>query len=326
MGKPKVFVTRKILNEGTTLIMQECDADIWQDELPPSQIEILKRVKGMDGILCLLTDKIDRQVLESAGTNLKVISNHAVGFDNIEIAAATEYGIPVGNTPGILTETTADFAFTLLLSCARRVTEADKYVREGNWKTWSPDQLLGSDVSGSTLGIIGFGRIGQAMARRAAGFDMKVLFYDPNTVDDNTCSSCKQVDLDTLLKTSDFVTIHTPLNEETMFMINADSFKKMKPSSILINTARGPIVDQDALYHALKNKQIMAAALDVTYPEPIPPGHQLMELDNLLISPHIASSSYATRSKMSIMAAENLIAGINGKRLPHCVNPEVYKS
>ncbi|HKZ44338.1 MAG TPA: D-glycerate dehydrogenase [Anaerolineales bacterium] len=324
MVKPKVFVTRKILEEGMKMITQDCDAVVWQDELPPPHSELIKRAKGMDGLLCLLTDNIDQEVIESAGENLKVISNHAVGFDNIDIATASSRGIPVGNTPGILTDATADFAFTLLLSCARRVIEADRYVRKGLWQTWSPDQLLGADISGTTLGIIGFGRIGQAMVKRAAGFDMKILFHDPEFLGDFSNRNVCKVDLDTLLGSSDFISIHTPLNEQTRHMINTDAINKMKPTAILINTARGAVVDPDALYHALKNKRIRSAALDVTDPEPITMQNQLLELDNLLISPHIASASVSTRNRMSIMAAENLIAGVQGKRLPNCVNPEIY--
>jgi glyoxylate reductase len=326
MEKPKVFVTRRILEEGMAMINKHCDADVWQDELPPSHSEIIKRVKGMDGLLCLLTDKIDQEVIESAGDNLKVISNHAVGFDNVDVSFATSCAIPVGNTPGILTDATADFAFTLLLSCARRVVEADKYVRKGLWQTWSPDQLLGKDINGSTLGIIGFGRIGKAMVKRAAGFNMKVLYYDPNSSADFSDTKANKVDLDTLLRSSDFISIHTPLNEETRHMINSAAIDKMKSTAILINTARGAIVDPDALYLALKEKRIRSAALDVTDPEPITMQHPLLELDNLLISPHIASASYSTRSKMSVMAAENLIAGVSGKKLPNCVNPEIYFS
>jgi glyoxylate reductase len=324
METPKVFVTRKILKNGLDLINQECKADIWQEDLPPSHDEILKRVKGVDGLLCLLTDNIDREVIEAAGENLKVISNHAVGFDNIDIPAATQHGIHVGNTPGILTDATADFAFTLLLCCARRVIEADHYVRTGMWKTWSPDQLLGADISGSTLGIVGFGRIGKAVAKRAAGFDMKVLYHDPKKTGNFPIINATQVDLDTLFGSSDFISIHTPLNEQTKHLINSEAFGKMKPSAILVNTARGAIVDPDALYFALKFKQIRSAALDVTDPEPISADNPLLDLDNLLVSPHIASASISTRNRMSIMAAENLIAGIQGKRLPNCVNPEVY--
>ncbi len=276
----------------------------------------------------MLTDLIDDNVMESAGSSLKVISNHAVGYDNVDISAATRRGIPVGNTPGILTETTADFAFALLLAAARRVIEGQKAVVDGSWKTWSPLWLLGNDVHAATIGIVGFGRIGQAVARRAAGFGMRILFYDP-TPPINWQSfgiSAEAVDLQTLLRESDFISIHTPLNDRTHHLFGKSAFSKMKSSSILINTARGPIIDQQALYDALRTGKIAFAAIDVTSPEPLPPDNPLLQLDNLIVTPHIASASYATRSKMAEMAAKNLIAGIKGESLPYCVNPQVYSS
>jgi glyoxylate reductase len=279
----------------------------------------------MDGILSLLTDRIDGEIMDAAGKGLKVISNHAVGYDNIDLAAATGRGIPVGNTPGILTETTADFAFALIMAAARRLTEGHECVHSGGWKTWDPLFLLGVDLYGATLGIVGFGRIGQAVARRAAGFNMRVLFYDPAPVSRAKAAqlNAQAVDLETLLAEADFVTIHTPLNAQTHHLFDQRLFARMKPGAILVNTARGPVVDPLALYQALKGGQIAAAAIDVTEPEPIPPDSPLLELDNLLITPHIASASRATRDKMASMAAENLIAGLKGERLPYCVNPEV---
>ena len=326
MPKPRVFVTRIILEQGMKMIREFCDAEFWQDDLPPSQDVLLDRVQGMHGLLPLLTDRIDLEVMQAAGKNLKVISNHAVGYDNIDIAAATKLGIPVGNTPGILTDATADFTFSLLLNAARRINEADQYVRSDQWKTWSPALLLGADISGASLGIIGFGRIGQAVARRALGFNMEILFHDPNRSDAMNGLSANPADLDKLLRQSDFISIHTPLTAETHHMIDAAAFNKMKPNAILINTARGSVVDPTALYAALKNHSIQAAALDVTEPEPLPLDSPLLELDNLIICPHIASASNSTRARMSIMAAENLIAGLKGERLPNCVNPEVYDS
>jgi glyoxylate reductase len=324
MAKPKVFITRKILDTGSQLIQQYCDADIWQKELHPSHEVLLGRVQGIQGLLSLLTDTIDAEVMDSAGRDLKVISNHAVGTDNIDVEAATLRGIVVGNTPGILTDATADFTFTLLLSAARRVIEADRYVRAGKWKTWGPGLMLGSDITGSTLGIIGFGRIGQAVARRAAGFDMKILFYDPNQIKVKPGLDVHPVELDFLLQNSDFISIHTPLTPQTRHLIDQTAFEKMRSNAILINTARGAIVDPTALYHALKYYKIRAAALDVTDPEPIQVGNPLLELENLIICPHIASASHSTRERMSIMAAENLIAGLKGEELPNCVNPEIY--
>jgi lactate dehydrogenase-like 2-hydroxyacid dehydrogenase len=274
----------------------------------------------------LLTDSIDAVVMDRAGPGLKVISNCAVGFDNIDVAEATRRGIPVGNTPGVLTETTADFAFALLMAAARRIPEGERFVRAGKWRTWGLTQLLGQDIHGATLGIIGFGRIGQAVARRARGFDMRVLYYDPFHADDfqTTEMGVQRVDLDTLLRQSDFISLHVPLNEHTYHMIDAEALAKMKPTAILINTARGPVVDPQALYQALKSGQIAAAALDVTEPEPLPPEHPLLSLENLIVTPHIASASVETRSKMIQMALENLRAGLQGQRLPNCVNPQVY--
>ncbi|MEA3336329.1 MAG: D-glycerate dehydrogenase [Chloroflexota bacterium] len=325
-GKPKVFVTRVIPEEGLSAIREQCDADIWTGELPPAREIVLERVRGVDGVLSLLTDRMDTEVMEAAGPGLKVISNYAVGFDNIDVAAATSRGIPIGNTPGVLTETTADFAFALLMAAARRVVEGDRYTRAGKWQTWGPTLLLGQDVAGATLGIIGFGRIGRALARRATGFGMTILFYDPLCEDDPYAveigAHC--TDLDALLRRSDFVSIHTPLNDKTYHLIGSENLAKMKSTAALINTSRGPTVDHDALFEALRSGQIGYAALDVTEPEPIPPDHPLLTLENVIVVPHIASASVATRGKMSEMAADNLLAGLNGQRLPNCVNPQVY--
>lgn len=323
MAKPKVFVTRIIPDKGFDLVKEACEVDLWTEELPPPYEVLLERVRGVDGLLCLLTDRIDGQLMDAAGPQLKVISNHAVGFDNIDIPAATARKIPVGNTPGILTDATADFAFALLMATARRVVEGDRYVRAGQWKTWGPSILLGPDVTGATLGIVGYGRIGQALAKRASGFDMRILYYDP-MVAPNSPLPGTSVDMETLLRESDFISLHTLLNEQTRHLINRDTLALMKPSAILINTSRGPVVDGQALYEALKAHQIFAAALDVTDPEPLPMDSPLLELDNLVIAPHIASASKPTRDKMSLMAAENLLAGLKGERLPTCVNPEIY--
>ena len=328
MPKSKVLITRQIAAKGLQMIQEECNADVWEGELPPPVEELARRARGVDGLLCLLTDPINEAFLAAAGPGLKVISNMAVGYDNIDVPAATRLQIPVGNTPGILTETTADFCFALLLACARRIVESEGAIRKGLWKTWSPQWLLGVDVHHATLGVVGFGRIGQAVARRAAGFDMQVIFSDPNPPPNwEACGvKAKPVSFDTLLAESDFVSIHTPLSEQTRGLFGMETFAKMKKGAILINTARGPIVDQNALYNALKNGQILAAGLDVTVPEPLPCDHELLELDNLIITPHVASASRATREKMAVMAAENLLAGVRGERLPYCVNPEVYQN
>ena len=323
MTKPKVFVTRIIRDAGLTLVNDFCNAEVWQDDLPPSRDVLLEKVRGVDGLLCLLTDRIDGELLDAAGPQLKVVSNHAVGFDNVVVPDATARGIPIGNTPGILTDATADFTFALLISAARRVTEAERYLRDGKWKTWGPSILLGADFVGKTLGLVGFGRIGRAVAKRAMGFDMRVIYYDPETVPEHGVTPVDS--LDTLLKESDFVSLHTPLTAETRHMVNAEFLEKMKSNAILVNTSRGPVVDQDALYQALRSNQIFAAALDVTDPEPLPMDSPLLTLENCLIAPHIASASEKTRDDMARLAANNLIAGLKGERLPHCVNPEVYK-
>ena len=333
MPKPRVFLTRRILESGLTLVQDFCEADIWPGELPPNRKELLRHLPDLDGLLCLLTDRIDAEMMEAAGPGLKVISNCAVGVDNVDVAAATAQGIPVGNTPGVLTDATADFAFALLMAAARRVVEGEHQVRSGVWKTWSLDTLLGADFAGATLGLVGFGRIGQAVARRATGFGMRIIFSDPHPAvlpNAGTGTTLKsdveaiQVDFDTLLRESDFISLHTPLTKETRGLMNATAFAKMKPTAVLVNTSRGPVVDQEALYEALKSKCIFAAALDVTVPEPLPIDSPLLTLENCIIVPHIASASWQARQKMSRMAAENLIAGLKGEPLANCVNPEVY--
>jgi len=328
VSKPKVFVTRAIPKGGMELIRPACDAEVWAEDLPPPRPVLLEKVRGVDGLLCLLTDLIDGEVMDAAGPSLRVISNHAVGYDNIDVAAATERGIPVGNTPGILTETTADFAFALLMAAARRVAEGADYVRAGKWRTWGPMILLGYDVHGATLGLVGMGRIGQAMARRAAGFGMKVIYYDPYfDASRGAAAGAEERDtLDALLAEADFISLHVPLTKETHHLIDARALGKMKTTAVLINTSRGPIVDTEALYDALTARRIAYAALDVTDPEPLPADHKLLALPNCLVAPHIASASWATRTRMAVMAAENLLAGLRGERLPNCVNPEVYGS
>ena len=324
MSKPKVFVTRAIPEKGLEIIRDFCDIDVWPDELPPSREELLQHVCGLDGLLCLLTDKIDGEVMDEAGPKLKVISNHAVGFDNIDVQAATARKIPVGNTPEVLTDATADFAFALMMAVARRIPEAERYVHDGKWKTWGPMILLGVDLKGATLGLIGFGRIGKAMARRAVGFDMRVIYYDPNEKKPDPDIRATRVDFETLLKESDFISLHTPLTPDTRHLIDSEALSKMKSTAVLVNTSRGPVVDMDALYEALNEKHIFGAGLDVTEPEPLPLASPLLTLDNIVIVPHIASASKTTREKMSWMAAQNLIAGLKGERLPNCVNPQVY--
>jgi len=324
MSKPKVFITRAIPEKGFEMVREFCDVDLWEGELPPSRDELLKHVQGVEGILSLLTDRIDGEVMDIAGEQLKVISNHAVGFDNIDVPAATVRKIPVGNTPDVLTDATADFSFALMMAAGRRLVEADRYVREGKWKTWGPMILLGTEMRDATLGLVGFGRIGKAMARRAMGFDMRVIYYDPSEKKPDATIKATSVDFETLLEESDFISLHTPLTPDTRHLIDAEALSKMKSSAVLINTSRGPVVDHEALYEALKSERIFAAALDVTEPEPLPMDSPLLTLKNLIIAPHIASASKVTRDKMSWMAAKNLISGLKEDRLPNCVNPQVY--
>ena len=325
MSRPKVFVTRAIPEKGFEIIRDFCDVDVWPHELPPTRDQLVQHVRGVDGLLCLLTDKIDGEVMDEAGSQLKVISNHAVGFDNIDVGAATARKIPVGNTPDVLTDATADFAFALMMAVARRIPEAERYVQDGKWKTWGPMLLLGVDLKNATLGLIGFGRIGKAMARRAAGFDMRVIYYDPGEKKPDPDLKATPVEFETLLEESDFISLHTPLTPDTHHLIDSEALSKMKPNAVLVNTARGPVVDPDALCEALQAKRIFGAGLDVTEPEPLPLDSPLLTLDNLLIVPHVASASKTSRDKMAWMAAKNLIAGLKGERLPNCVNPQVYK-
>jgi len=325
MSKPKVFVTRAIPDKGYNLIKEVCDVGLWEGDLPPSRSELLKHIQSMDGLLCMLTEIIDAEVLDAAGSQLKVISNFAVGFDNIDVDAATARRVPVGNTPDVLTDATADFSFALMMNASRRMLEGDRYVRDGKWKTWEPMLLLGNEMSGSTLGLVGFGRIGKAMARRAVGFDMRVIYYDPIEIRRDPDVKASSVDFETLLEDSDFISLHTPLTSDTHHLIDADALSKMKSSAVLVNTSRGAVIDMDALYEALRAKRIFGAGLDVTEPEPLPVDSPLLTLDNLIVMPHIASASRSARDKMSWLAAKNLLAGLEGKHLPNCVNPQVYR-
>lgn len=325
MAKWKVFVTRIIPEEGLKLILENCDAEVWQEETPPPREVLIEKIRDCEGVLTLLSDKMDAEVMDSA-PKLRVISNYAVGYDNIDVEEATKRGIMVTNTPGVLTETTADLAFALILATARRIVEADKYTRKGIWKTWGPMLLLGQDVYGATLGIIGFGRIGQAVARRAKGFNMRILYYDVQRNEEAERElGAEYRDLHSLLKEADIVSIHTPLTPETYHMIGEKELSLMKPTAILVNTARGAVVDQKALYKALKEKRIFGAGLDVYEKEPIDKDDPLMELDNVILLPHIGSASVETRKRMAIMAAENLLAGLRGERPKHLVNPEVLE-
>lgn len=324
MSKPKVFVTRIIPDKGLNLVKDFCEVDLWQGDLPPPRDELLRHVRGVDGLLSLLTDKVDSELMDAAGAQLKVISNFAVGFDNIDVGAATVRKIPIGNTPDVLTDATADFAFALMMAAGRRILEGDRYVRNGNWKTWGPMLFLGTEMKNATLGLVGFGRIGKAVARRAVGFDMRIIYCDPSESKPDPDLKATRVDFETLLEESDYISLHTPLTPDTHHLIDSEALSRMKPGAVLVNTARGPVVDMDALYHALKEHRIFAAGLDVTEPEPLPLDSPLLALDNLIIVPHMASASKVARANMAWMAAQNLIAGLKGEPLPNCVNPQVY--
>ena len=325
-GRPRVFVARIIPEAGLRPVVEACDASVWEGDMPAPREELLRAIEGCDGVLTMLTDRVDDEFLDRAGPQLKVVSNFAVGFDNIDVGACTRRGVAIGNTPGVLTETTADLAFTLLMAAARRIPEGDRYVRSNQWRTWGPMLLLGQDVHGATIGIVGFGRIGQAVARRAHGFGMNVAYHSltrrPAEVEERF--DARFLALDELLAQSDFVSLHVNLTAATRHLMNAERLGWMKPSAVLVNTSRGPVVDPKALYEALRDGVIFAAALDVTDPEPIPFDDPLLTLDNCLVMPHIASASRATRGKMAAMAAANLLAGVRGERLPTPVNPEVY--
>jgi lactate dehydrogenase-like 2-hydroxyacid dehydrogenase len=325
-ARPRVFVSRLIPDDGIGPIVAACDARVWEDELPPPRAALLEAVRGCDGVVTLLTDKVDDEFLDAAGAQLKVVSNYAVGFDNVDVPACTARGVAVGNTPGVLTETTADLAWALLMAAARRLPEGDRYVRAGKWKTWGPLLLLGPDVHGATIGIVGFGRIGQAVARRAMGFGMTILYHDVHRADAavEAAYGATFLPLEELLPRSDFVSLHVNLTHDTHGLIDAEKLSWMKPTAVLVNTSRGPVVNGAALADALRSGAIFAAALDVTDPEPIPTDDPLLSLDNCLVVPHIASASRATRSKMASMAAANLLAGVRGERIPTPVNPEVY--
>jgi glyoxylate reductase len=306
----RVFVTRRLPGDGLQRLAAAHQVDVWHGRLQPSHSKLLEKAREAEGLLCLLTDKIDRSVIEAC-QNLKVISNYAVGVDNIDVEAATERGIPVGYTPDVLTEATADATFALMLAAARRVVEGDRVVRAGRWLTWEPDLLLGQGVHSKTLGIVGMGRIGKAVARRAEGFGMEVIHH----------SGSSGIPLDELLDRADFVSLHCRLTKETRGLIGEDQFKRMKNTAILINTARGAVVDSGALTRALSKGWIAGAALDVADPEPVPKGHPLLDAPHLILNPHIASASIEARTAMADLAVDNLMAGLAGEPMPACVNP-----
>ncbi len=324
MGKPKVFITRRIPEKGLNLLAEECEVVVNPEDRPLSKEEIIKGMEDAQGLIPLLSDPIDAEVIES-NPQLKVISNYAVGYNNIDVEVATEKGIMVTNTPGILTETTADLTFALLMAAARRIVESDKFTRVGKFSGWAPELMLGTDLHGKTLGIIGFGRIGQAVARRARGFEMKVIYNkrNPLSSEEEQELNAEYRDFEGLIKEADFITINAPLNDSTYHLFNKDVFKWMKDSAILINAGRGPIIDETALVEALESGEIAGAGLDVYEEEPeVNPG--LVKLDNVVLTPHTGTGTVETRDKMAVMAAENLTAGLKGNRPPNIVNSEVF--
>ena len=339
MPLPLVVVTRQLPPKTRNELMAHAQLVSWEFDRPVTQEWLLEKIPRAEGLFCLLTDRIDQAVLTCA-KRLCVVSTMSVGYDHIDIPTCTSRKIPVGHTPGILTETTADLAFSLLMASARRIVEGADYVRQGQWVEWKPDLLLGQDIFGATLGIVGFGRIGQAVARRAHGFGMNVLavrspreecglskFLEPAeaTEESQDKPPVRFVDLPTALEQSDFVSLHVPLTSGTHHLIGRPELQKMKSTTILINTSRGSVVDSSALYQALQKGTIGGAALDVTDPEPLPPSDPLLTLPNCLVIPHLGSASIATRMLMADMAATNLIVGLRGGPIPHCVNPEVYQ-
>lgn len=326
MDRPKVYITRKIPQQAIEMVRAAAAVRLWdREDAPPPRDVILREVRDVDGVLSLLTDRMDGEVMDAA-PRLRVVSNFAVGFDNIDVPAATQRRIVVTNTPEVLTETVADFAVCLMLAAARRLVEADRYTRAGRWKTWEPMLLAGQDLYRATLGLIGLGRIGSAVVRRVKGFEMRVLYYDVFRREDLERSQGIEFrPLDEVLREADFVSVHVPLSKETRHLMGAPQFALMKPTAVFVNTSRGPVVDQAALADALRSRRIFAAGIDVFEQEPVPPGDPLLGLDNAVVAPHIASASVPTRVRMATLAAENLVAVLQGQRPPNPVNPEVLE-
>ena len=325
MPKPKVFATHGLFDVAHQILQKSCDVQYWTKPGRPPREEVLQQVKEKEGLICLLTEKVNEDLLREA-PNLRIAANVAVGFDNIDVAACTKRGVVATNTPGVLDETTADFAWTLLMAVARRLSEGEALARSGNWKNWDLDQLVGTDVWGKTLGIVGFGRIGRAVARRASGFQMKVIYTDAVRPAEEVEKELKVEfrEMNALLAESDFISVHVPLLPETRGLFDLPKFHRMKPTAFLINTSRGPVVDEAALVAALEGGKIAGAGLDVYENEPfIHPG---LKRANVVLAPHIASASLETRTKMACIAAENVVALFTGQRPPNVLNPEVLKA
>ncbi|MFW6195111.1 MAG: 2-hydroxyacid dehydrogenase [Chloroflexota bacterium] len=317
--RPRVLVTRRQIPDAVERLRDVAEPIVLERPEPPSRAELKEAIRGCAGLFAHITDSVDAEVMDAAGGALRVIAEFGVGYDNIDAAAASERNIAVGNTPGVLTETTADFAFTLIQAAGRRIAESDRFVRRGEWKWFDPLDLLGQDIHGSTLGIVGLGRIGREVARRAQSSGMDVIYYNRSVPEDEV--GCERASsLDHLLERSDYISLHCPLTPETRGLISGPQLERMKSSAILVNTARGPVVDTSAVYEALRDRRIAYAALDVTDPEPIPPDHPLLSLENVTIVPHIASATIGTRTKMANMTVDNITAALRGELPPNCVN------
>jgi glyoxylate reductase len=323
VSKPRLFSTHVLFDEPRRRLAEHFDVEYWTGNERPPRPEVLKRVAGKDALICLLTEKIDGELLDAAGPNLRIVANVAVGYDNIDVPACTERNVAVTNTPGVLDETTADFTWTLLMAVARRLVEGDRLARSGAWRQWNLDQLCGTDVWGKTLGVIGFGRIGRAVARRAAGFRMRVIYYSttraPAEVDRGL--NAEYMERDQVLAEADFLSLHVPLRAETRGLIGSAELAKMKRTSFLINTTRGPVVQEAALVAALEQGTIAGAALDVFEREPLISDG--LRRDNVVLAPHLGSASVETRTRMAMIAVENAIAFFSGRRPPTILNPEV---
>jgi glyoxylate reductase len=326
LQKPKVYSTRKVSDRGLSRIREFFDVEVWPEYAPPPRHVLLEKAKEADALVTMLADKIDKELF-AAAPKLKIVAQIAVGYDNIDLADATKRGVYVTNTPDVLTETTADFAWALLMAVARRIVEADRYVREGKWTVaWHPDMLTGRDIYGATIGIVGAGRIGQAVARRAKGFNMKILYNNRSQKPEmEKILGARRVELDDLLQESDFVSLHVALTKETTHLISAEKLALMKTTAYLVNNSRGAVVEEKALLETLKAGRIAGAALDVFEQEPTPPTNPLLKLENVVVAPHISSGSIETRAKMSEMVAENLKAFFEGQKPPNLVNTEVLK-
>jgi glyoxylate reductase len=316
----QVAVTRRIHQEEIDRLSEIAEVRLWDSDLPPTREELIEHVAGSHAVLSLLTDRIDAELLDTI-PDVRVVSNFAVGYDNIDVPAATKRGVAICTTPDVLTETTAEFAMALIFAVARQIVPSARAALDGDWKTWYPMRFLGRDLLGATIGVVGIGRIGAHLATMAKALGMRVIYYDPASQDDRF----EQVPLETLLERSDIVSLHVPLNDQTRGLINAESLKLMKTDAILINTARGPVVDTGALVESLASGHLAGVGLDVTDPEPLPADHPLYTFDRVTIAPHIASATHKTRREMARLSVDNVIAVLTGQEPPHCLNPEVLK-